>query len=116
MNVKTLRGKQVNIGKLVIQIPQSIPQTDEEIIGHEATIALIKAEIAGPEAMVSFAKKVVDLLHEDITDAMMQREKEARTGVKENGFEFDDRPAGPRIASSPPLQIEGPRRKRGAKG
>jgi len=118
MKVETMRGKQITIGKLVVQIPSSIPTTDAEIIEHEGTIALIQREIAHPEAIVKLGRATVELLREDITAAMMQREQEERTGVRQETFKMDvpEGPKRPQLEGGVTvLQIEGPGKRRKAK-
>lgn len=68
-----MRGSQINIGKITVQIPPAIPTTNDEVVDREATIAIIQDEIAPYEAIVKGGKEIMDGLREDITDCMVSR-------------------------------------------
>jgi len=73
-----IRGQTVSIGRLTIQVPVTLPETDDDILGHEEQVALIKAECRPHKKIVDAGKEVVTLLQDDITAAMDARREDLK--------------------------------------
>lgn len=64
---RLMRGSQVDIGGLAVQIPQDRPKTQDEVMALEEQIAYIERQVAPHKAIVDVSKIVKDGLREDIT-------------------------------------------------
>lgn len=76
------RGRQIDIGGTVIQIPQHPPVTDAEALHLSELVAHVDKAIRPHNLVADTGKKVIDGLHEDVTAYMRQKiERPAEPGL-----------------------------------
>ena len=83
--VSAFRGKQVTVGELAFQLPESIPQTDAEIIDREEMVAQIRLAIEPHENTVKWGKSLIKAVQGDIEHATKQRVLDG----KQEALEFE---------------------------
>lgn len=76
------RGRQIDIGGTVIQIPQHAPASDAEALHHCELVAHVDKAIRPHKLVVDTGKKVIEGLQEDVTAYMRAKiEKPAEAGL-----------------------------------
>lgn len=83
-----LRGQQVTVGDVVIQIPSTRPKTDAEIADREELIDEVDEAALEARDTVKLAKTVMNGLRHDLSVTANRRRK----GLKEEAELFDGQP------------------------
>ena len=97
---EAIRGTQVLIGGVVLQVPPDSPQTDQEVVEREEFITRVLRASAQPSAEAAMARKIVSGVRDGI-DAYMRGQIDGETAPL---FRAEVKSVAKKVANTPGVE------------
>lgn len=94
-DIEKLRGTTCAVGTVEFVFPGSPPESKEEVLVLEETVAMLKDEIAQPSKLVREGRHLIHALGDEISSFWRQKQEEEASGEKQEQIPMDREPVKP---------------------